>query len=177
MNLGEHGKARYELGKVFLVQAEAQGPPGHRYFRLILKSQGGSAYLWLEKEQLAELSVAMLQLAKETPENNEGVTEPPVELEAAGLTNLDFKAGRLAFGHNPETNMFIIDAHDPEDDSEEPTVRLWLTRSMISDFAKDGLEIVASGRPICPLCEKPINPDGHYCVRRNGHARVYPGEL
>ena len=73
--------------------------------------------------------------------------------------------------------MFIIDAHDPEYDSEEPTVRLWLTRSMISDFAKAGLGIVASGRPLCPLCENPINPDGHYCVRRNGHARVYPGEL
>ena len=156
---------------------ETFGDPGTRTFRIAADSASSTAAIWLEKEQLAELSVAMLQLAKETPESNEGVIKPPIELEAAGLTNLDFKAGRLAFGHNPETNMFIIDAHDPEDDSEEPTVRLWLTRAMINDFAKDGLKIVASGRPICPLCEKPINPDGHYCVRRNGHARVYPGEL
>ena len=145
-----------EFTQVTKFVPETFGDPGMRTFRINVDSASSTAAIWLEKEQLAELSVAMLQLAKETPDNNEGVAEPPLELEAAGLTNLDFKAGRLAFGHNPETNMFIIDAHDPEDDSEEPTVRLWLTRSMISDFAKDGLEIVASGRPICPLCEKPV---------------------
>lgn len=166
-----------EFTQVTKFIPETFGEPGMRTFRINVDSASSSAAIWLEKEQLAELSVAMLQLAKETPENNEGVITPPTELEAIGLTKLDFKAIRLAFGHNPETNMFIIDAHDPEDDSGEPTIRLWLTRSMINKFAKVGLEIVASGRPICPLCEKPINADGHYCFRRNGHARVYPGEL
>ena len=166
-----------EFTQVTKFIPEKFGEPGMRTFRINVDSASSTANIWLEKEQLAELSIAMLQLGKETPEAKEDAIDPPTELEATSLTNLDFKAGRLAFGHNPETNMFIIDAHDPEDDSEEPTVRIWLTRERLNSFAKNGLEIVASGRPICPLCEKPINPDGHYCVRRNGHARVYPGEL
>ena len=166
-----------EFTQVTKFIPETFGEPGMRTFRINSDSASSNATIWLEKEQLAELSVAMLQLSKETPENNHPIVSPPTELEAPGLTKLDFKAVRLALGYNPVTNMFIIDAHDPEDNSGEPTVRLWLTRVMINDFAKYALEIVASGRPMCPLCEKPINPEGHYCVRRNGHARVYSGEL
>ncbi|MGB6836081.1 MAG: DUF3090 family protein, partial [Dehalococcoidia bacterium] len=30
---------------------------------------------------------------------------------------------------------------------------------------------VAAGRPICPLCDGSIDPEGHVCPRSNGHAR------
>ena len=26
-----------------------------------------------------------------------------------------------------------------------------------------------SGRPICPYCGQPMDPDGHFCPKRNGH--------
>jgi hypothetical protein len=29
--------------------------------------------------------------------------------------------------------------------------------------------IVAAGRPPCPLCGAPLDPQGHICPRRNGH--------
>ena len=166
-----------EFTQVTKFIPETFGEPGMRTFRINVDSASSTAAIWLEKEQLRELSRAMQKLAEETSEVNEVISSPPSELEAAGLTTLDFKVERLAFGHNPETNMFIIDAHDLEDDFEEPTVRLWLTRTMINEFARSGLKIVNSGRPLCPLCEKPINSEGHYCVRKNGHRRVYPGEL
>lgn len=166
-----------EFTQVTKFTPETFGEPGMRTFRINVDSGSSTATIWLEKEQLDKLSEAMKQLAEETSEVNEVIASPPTEVEAAGLTTLDFKAERLAFGHNPETNMFIIDAHDLEDDLEEPTVRLWLTRAMIIEFAKTGLKIVKSGRPLCPLCVNPINSDGHYCVRKNGHRRVYPGEL
>ena len=137
-----------EFTQVTKFIPETFGEPGMRTFRINVDSASSTATIWLEKEQLAELSIAMLQLSKETPEVKEDTIDPPTESEASGLTNLDFKAGRLAFGHNPETNMFIIDAHDPEDISGEPTVRIWLTRERINNFATNGLEIVASGRPI-----------------------------
>ena len=87
-----------------------------------------------------------------------------------GILLVNLKKNWLAFGHNPETNLFIIDAHDPEDQSEEPTVRIWISREIMSEFAKNGLEIVSAGRPICQLCNIPIDPSGHYCERRNGHS-------
>jgi hypothetical protein len=37
----------------------------------------------------------------------------------------------------------------------------------LSDYA---LQVVASGRPICPLCGRPIDHGGHFCPRTDGHA-------
>ncbi|MEC7835754.1 MAG: DUF3090 family protein, partial [Chloroflexota bacterium] len=66
-----------EFTQVTKFIPETFGDPGMRTFRINVDSASSTAAIWLEKEQLAELSVAMLQLAKETPESNEGVTEPP----------------------------------------------------------------------------------------------------
>ena len=30
-------------------------------------------------------------------------------------------------------------------------------------------EIIAKGRPLCPLCGVSVDTDGHACVRANGH--------
>ena len=142
-----------------------------RTFRFSVDSGSSNAKVWLEKEQLSELCLAMVQLSKETIENASALDNPPTHLEAGELTSLEFKATRLAFGHNPNTGMFIVDAHDPEDDDDEPSIRVWLSRDMITEFADAGLEIVASGRPVCPLCSRPMNTDGHSCPRQNGHSK------
>ena len=159
-----------EFTQVTKFVAETFGEPGRRTFLINVDSGSSNAKIWLEKEQLAELSIAMVQMDRET-QTSGGISEPPPEgIEAKGLTNLDFKASRLAFGHNPDTNLFIVDAHDPDDQNDEPTVRIWLSREIIKTFAKQGLEIVSAGRPLCQLCGNPINSNGHYCERRNGHS-------
>ncbi|HVQ48818.1 MAG TPA: DUF3090 family protein, partial [Mycobacterium sp.] len=28
-----------------------------------------------------------------------------------------------------------------------------------------------AGRPPCPLCDEPLDPEGHICVRTNGYRR------
>ena len=33
------------------------------------------------------------------------------------------------------------------------------------------LEVVSQGRPICALCGRPVNPEGHFCPKRNGHTK------
>jgi len=43
-----------------------------------------------------------------------------------------------------------------------------LTPLGVSAFVKRATEIVASGRPPCPFCGQPLNPEGHICARRNG---------
>ena len=160
-----------EFTQVSKFLPETFGEPGMRTFRFSVDSASSNAKVWLEKEQLAELCMAMAQLSKETTKSSNPVDNPPTHLEAEELTSLEFKATRLAFGHNPNTGMFIVDAHDPEDDDEEPSIRVWVSRDMITEFADAGLEIVASGRPICPLCSSPMDPDGHSCPRQNGHSK------
>ena len=162
----------HEFTQVTQFIPETFGDPGMRTFRISVDSASSSAKIWLEKEQLAELCLAMVQMEKENVEEEGTTGSPPDGIEAEGLTSLDFKANRLAFGHNPDSGLFVVDAHDPEDDgNEEPTVRIWVTRAMIREFSHDGLEIVSAGRPICQLCGRPVNPDGHYCERSNGHSK------
>jgi uncharacterized repeat protein (TIGR03847 family) len=40
-------------------------------------------------------------------------------------------------------------------------------------FAAKSLELVASGRPLCPVCGLPIDPEGHLCPRKNGKSPVF----
>jgi hypothetical protein len=46
---------------------------------------------------------------------------------------------------------------------------LWSTRSQALALARWGAELVRRGRPICGNCGNPIEPQGHFCPRRNGH--------
>jgi len=36
-------------------------------------------------------------------------------------------------------------------------------------FVARASRVVAAGRPPCPLCGAPLDPQGHICPRRNGH--------
>ena len=38
-------------------------------------------------------------------------------------------------------------------------------------FAKRALDVVNAGRPPCPLCSLPLDPEGHVCPRQNGYRR------
>lgn len=168
----------HEFTDVSKFIPETFGEPGMRTFRINVDSASSTANVWLEKEQLAELCLAMVQMEQETRNVSQESGEPPKGIEASGLTNLDFKADRLAFGHNPDSGFYIVDAHDPEDESgDEPTVRIWVTRKMIIEFSKSGLAIVSAGRPICQLCNRAMNPQGHYCERSNGHSKEAAEQL
>ena len=48
-------------------------------------------------------------------------------------------------------------------------VRLWCTRSQIRALARWGVEVASLGRPICPQCGEPMEPEGHFCPKKNGH--------
>ena len=58
------------------------------------------------------------------------------------------------------------DEVDEVDESDLVRVRLDAPKAL--GFAQRALEIVASGRPPCPFCGQPLNPEGHICTRRNG---------
>jgi uncharacterized repeat protein (TIGR03847 family) len=58
----------------------------------------------------------------------------------------------------------------PDDSLEGPDVlRVRLSAAMALGFARRAARIVAAGRPACPFCGQPLNPEGHVCVRTNGY--------
>src|SRR5215469_6346882 len=94
--------AQYAFGPATRLQAQAIGEPGHRTFRLLVESDDGrAAALWVEKEQLQALGLAVEQLLAEFQGKSMGrpAKQPPIETFPPNPT-VDFKVGRLALGQD-----------------------------------------------------------------------------
>jgi len=170
--------AEVEFNSVTSLRAEAQGEPGRRTFRVLVESGADSAAIWLEKEQLFQLGLAMMQLLATIPETKVPAGARGRGEEAGTPTRLDFKVGKLVLGHDGASGMFVIDAHDVEGgDDSAATVRVWGDRSQVGTFAEEALQVCAAGRPICHLCGGPIDPAGHTCPRTNGYAPLDLSDL
>lgn len=64
----------------------------------------------------------------------------------------------------------ILAAFETSDDEEGPDVlRVRVTAAAARSFVQRAAQVVASGRPPCPLCGQPLDAQGHICPRRNGH--------
>jgi uncharacterized repeat protein (TIGR03847 family) len=59
------------------------------------------------------------------------------------------------------------------DDSEDgpDAVRVFLSPDSARQFATRSRLVISAGRPPCPLCDEPLDPAGHLCVRSNGYRR------
>jgi uncharacterized repeat protein (TIGR03847 family) len=87
-----------------------------------------------------------------------------------------FRVGELGLSYDPEADLVgLIARENPaqaEDDHPDGTVvRYWCSRSQIRALAHWGLEVTRRGRPLCPQCQQPMDPEGHFCERKNGHRR------
>jgi uncharacterized repeat protein (TIGR03847 family) len=54
-----------------------------------------------------------------------------------------------------------------DDEAEGYIARIYATRPQVRAMAAKGAEAVAAGRPLCPLCDMPMDPAGHRCPRWN----------
>lgn len=164
------------------------GEPGNRSFFLQAREGARVVSIALEKTQVAVLAERLGRLLQELDQR--GIAE----LEAAKLpddvTPLDeplneaFRAGTLTLGWDGERERVLIEARaqmeedDPEtfeaiedldDDPDGPDLfRVRITAASAREFAERAMRIVRSGRPPCPLCGNPLDPQGHICPRRNG---------
>ena len=168
----EQSRAKYDLGSVSRITPEALGDPGKRTFRILLESGAASACMWLEKEQLYQLGLylqeAVASISSDDPPGEEAAPEPQW---GGGLVNIDFKIGKTSLAHNAANNTFLLVAHNLEEaEDSEPTVSFSLALNQAEELAKEALRVCAAGRPLCGLCGRPIDPEGHVCPRANGHA-------
>jgi uncharacterized repeat protein (TIGR03847 family) len=53
------------------------------------------------------------------------------------------------------------------DEDEGAMARIRVTRAQAAAFIERASELVAAGRPLCPFCGLPSDPDGHFCPRAN----------
>ena len=70
--------------------------------------------------------------------------------------------------------LIVVDEDDVDELAADPSslpdgasARFRLSRSQVLAFIRTAAELVTSGRPLCRLCGKPMDPDGHACPRLN----------
>jgi uncharacterized repeat protein (TIGR03847 family) len=49
--------------------------------------------------------------------------------------------------------------------------RFRITRAQAAAFVERAQELMKAGRPTCPVCSRPMDPEGHVCPRANGHVK------
>ena len=96
--------------------------------------------------------------------------EEAAAVEATGST-VELDAGlaasiRAAF----DAAATETEDEDEDDDLDVPDVlRVRVSAATARSFVERAARVVASGRPPCPMCGQPLDPQGHICPRRNGH--------
>lgn len=164
----------HDFGLIVAVAGEAVGQPGRRQFRLcLLSSTNEFASCWMEKEQLSALGEALEQGLRDQqyehrPRPMDDVEPPP----AFPLnTDLDFRVGRLSIGIDPGDRIIQVTVGDRLDPASADSVEVKASFGFEQAFAlaTEIRTVVAAGRPLCPLCTAPMDPEGHVCVKQNGH--------
>ncbi len=180
--------SRLELDPVDRVTAAAVGEPGARSFFLQARKGDVLVSMLLEKQQVALLSAHIEELLERIGEPDE-LTEPdPASLDLEEPVVAEFRIGRIGLGFDEDRDLvllqcdeFVPEPEEGADEEGEPPpivgaepgqVRLWATRGQISALAKRGEREVEAGRPVCSMCGQPMEPEGHFCPRSNGHQEV-----
>src|SRR4051812_33690228 len=174
------------------------GQPGSRTFFLQARNGARLTSVALEKAQVSVLAERVDELLDEVLRRSGGAAPVPALTpnEAEDNEPLDtpieeeFRVGTMSLAWDGESRRVVIECFaegTATDDEEEPeaaepepedaeeaigaVLRVTLTGSAARAFAKRALAVVAAGRPPCPFCAGPLDPEGHICPRANGHRR------
>jgi uncharacterized repeat protein (TIGR03847 family) len=171
-----------DLDPVTRLTADAVGVPGQRTFYLQAASGPDQVTLLVEKEQVRRLAESLQswlpELAADRPEDPEEARLAEAgELALSEPLEADFRVGQLTLSYDPERDRVVVVAtelqaggeDEPEPAEEPQVVRLVVTRPQLRVLARHGSQVVARGRPPCPLCGNPLDPTGHVCPALNGH--------
>jgi uncharacterized repeat protein (TIGR03847 family) len=96
-------------------------------------------------------------------------------LEEPALAEWAVGALQLAYDSGNDRVVLLAEEVELLDEEGEPLdsggglARLAVTRAQAVALAERGQELVVSGRPRCPLCGSPLDPEGHACPKTNGH--------
>ena len=162
------------------ITADAIGKPGQRVFYIQAWQDQRTVSVLIEKFQLQSLSIGieqfMAEILQQMPElddvsgnfiEEQMHIHPPVEPL--------FRVGEVGLGYEKEHDRIVIQTREiqledaDEDSDSAAVVRFWCTREQVRKLARWGSEVVTRGRPTCPQCGAPMEADGHFCPKKNGH--------
>lgn len=164
-----------ELNPVSHMTVNTVGPPGQRTFYLQGTKGSDTVSLIIEKQQAAMLASSFDSLLGELARNQPAESREPQEQVWTDLRLREpleplFRVGKMEMGYSESMDRVVLVAYELVDESvEEPNaVSFWLSRDQAETLIPHIEEVVEAGRPICGNCGQPIDPDGHFCPKRNG---------
>lgn len=161
------------------------GEPGNRTFFLQAREGPRVVSISLEKVQVAALAQRLVEMLEEL--ERRGIEDAAeIEGEVGDTAALDeplneaFRAGTLSLGWDTADELVILEAREMTDEEDEEEAdddadegpdlfRVRIEPAEARRFVARAVRVVAAGRPPCPLCGQPLDPQGHLCPRRNGH--------
>jgi uncharacterized repeat protein (TIGR03847 family) len=172
------------------------GEPGNRTFYLQARDGSRIVSVAVEKVQVAVLAQRLGDLLDELErrgiegaEDEDGLNGDSRPLDEP--LNEAFRAGVLSLGWDTADDLILLEAREIteadeteeeeegegeeteafDDDAEDgpDLLRVRVTPAYAREFIAGALRLLAAGRPPCPLCGQPLDPQGHLCPRRNGH--------
>lgn len=167
----------FDLNPVDRITTDAIGEPGKRVFYIQSRKGMRLVTLICEKEHVAALAMATEQVLLSLADGDaDAVIEPDPAIDAGMDLEypLDpvFRAGQVNLGYDQVSKRLVVIAYEllDEDDEAQPSVaRFWASLAQMRAFSIHGQAVVEAGRPTCAMCGEPMDPDGHFCPRRNGH--------
>lgn len=159
----------------------ASGEPGQREFFFQAINESNRVDVKCEKQQAVALSEHLTRLLADLPEPaGEAPADTAEPVEAYLPAYPTFVVGSISIGVDRNTDRIVVlfdelvVSVDDEDDDEEVLVPLTpkrlmvhLSREQVLGFAAQTAKLASTGRPLCRLCNMPIDPEGHACPRLN----------
>jgi uncharacterized repeat protein (TIGR03847 family) len=167
------------LNPVNHITVDAIGKPGNRVFYIQGRKDSEIISLIIEKVQLQSLIIGVNDFLEEISNqfNKSAEFELDIQEEAMQINPpVDplFRVGDMGLAYDESGDMVCIIAKETPTDAgivEGGIVRFWCTRKQLQTLANWSLIVIERGRPICPQCGEPMETEGHFCPKKNGHKK------
>jgi uncharacterized repeat protein (TIGR03847 family) len=171
--------ASFELHSPITFTTGTVGPPGQRVFYIQAVDALTTVTLKVEKTQVAALAQYVAELLADLPPVPDD--EVPTDLSLTEPAVAEWVVGTIGVAVDDSQDRLVVtfrelQPQDLESEDDEPVLdpdagqtTVLVTRAQAMGFVRRAAELVSSGRPPCPLCGRPIDPEGHACIKTNGH--------
>ncbi len=144
----------------------ALGEPGKRVFLIQTRYLGDLIAVKVEKAHVAALVHHLGELIRELPRPGH-LDEPSNLLEPYEIAWI---VGSISISYAEDVDQIHLNLEElVTDDTVPSSLHIGLSREQSAAIAIQGTRLVQAGRPPCPLCGYPLDPNGHACPKTNGH--------
>jgi uncharacterized repeat protein (TIGR03847 family) len=166
----------FDLPEPDRFTAGTVGPPGQRVFYLQASEAAQVVTLRLEKAQVAALAEYLASVLADLAMPEPGSL--PEDLELVEPVVAEWVVGQIGVVFDEDRDRMLVQAEEllegegeegEEGEADQGVARFGLTRAQVAAFVARAAELVAAGRPPCELCGRPKDPEGHMCIKTNGH--------